>query len=394
MRTRISRMLCVATLLLGLSSVASAQSMKLLAPGVGWIFQPRNEVLWTSDGGKNWKNITPPVPPDSVISAIFFLDTEHGWILFAHGDVVVGLNYDLATTDNGGASWSTAPVTLPLPSGPGGGAWLAFADQDHGWLALGSGVSPISRGNGTLFATSNGGRTWVVPDNSHTCACAGAGPVVMVTPQFGWLVGGQNGDVLYVTRDSAKAWQRVVLESPVRTDLMREYDQRAAQFWQSFLRNIPPAAVAESEKTEKSQDHTYATYDLPVFKDPSHGHIVVAYPGITVLFGTDDGGVTWKPEASVTGRVLGESAVVNSTWITADVPRDRAPQLRKLGAGGSAAANTELGPQLSLADGTSFVTPSQGWVLTSDDRLFSTSDGGASWTDVTPAYNGRHHIRR
>jgi len=389
MRTRISRVLFVATLLLGFSSVASAQSMKLLAPSVGWIVPARDEVLWTSDGGKNWKNITPPVPPDSVISAIFFLDTEHGWILLGHGEPDEGLNYDLATTDNGGASWSAAPVTLPFPSGPGA-AWLAFADQEHGWLALGGGVSPISRGGGTLYATSNGGRTWVAPHQAHTAGSGGAGPVVMVTPQFGWLVGGQNGDVLYVTRDGAKTWQRVVLESPVRTDLMHEYDRRAAQFWQTFLRNIPPAAVAESEKTEKSQDHTYATYDLPVFKDPGHGHIVVAYPGITVLFGSDDGGVTWKPEANVRGRRLGESAVVNSAWITADIPRDRVPQLRKLGAGGSAAANTELGPQLQPATETSFVTPSQGWVLTIDDRLFSTNDGGASWTDITPATNHRH----
>ena len=180
MRTRISRVLCVATLLLGLSSVASAQSMKLLAPSVGWMVPARNEVLWTSDGGKNWKNITPPVPPDSVISSIFFLDTEHGWILFAHGEPVVvgGLNYDLATTDNGGASWSAAPVTLPLPSGAGGAAWLAFADQEHGWLALGNGLSPISRGGGTLFATSDGGRTWVVPHKFHAAGSAGAGPVV------------------------------------------------------------------------------------------------------------------------------------------------------------------------------------------------------------------------
>jgi photosystem II stability/assembly factor-like uncharacterized protein len=110
-----------------------------------------------------------------------------------------------------------------------------------------------------------------------------------------------------------------------------------------------------------------------------------------VLFGTDDGGVTWKREASVTGRRLGESAVVNSTWITADVRRGRAPQLRKLGAGGSAAANTELGPQLQPATETSFVTPSEGWVLTIDDRLFSTNDGGASWTDITPPRNNRHH---
>ena len=31
----------------------------------------------------------------------------------------------------------------------------------------------------------------------------------------------------------------------------------------------------------------------------------------------------------------------------------------------------------------SFVTPSQGWILV-DAELLSTTDGGATWTDITP----------
>ena len=34
-------------------------------------------------------------------------------------------------------------------------------------------------------------------------------------------------------------------------------------------------------------------------------------------------------------------------------------------------------------DQMSFVTPSQGWVLV-DAELLSTTDGGATWTDITP----------
>ena len=37
-----------------------------------------NTILWTSDGGSSWKNITPPGAPESVISSIFFLDPQHG----------------------------------------------------------------------------------------------------------------------------------------------------------------------------------------------------------------------------------------------------------------------------------------------------------------------------
>jgi len=36
------------------------------------------------------------------------------------------------------------------------------------------------------------------------------------------------------------------------------------------------------------------------------------------------------------------------------------------------------------ANQMSFVTPTRGWVLVDVGELFSTSDGGATWTDITP----------
>jgi hypothetical protein len=91
-----------------------------------------------------------------------------------------------------------------------------------------------------------------------------AGPIVMVTPQFGWLVGGGGNDELYVTRDGAKTWQAVVLESPVKTDLMRKYDQNFDQLQRGF-QALPPAAAKEEREWAQEQDVSYAAYDLPVF---------------------------------------------------------------------------------------------------------------------------------
>ena len=120
MRMRIWSALCVAGLLLGFTSTASAAgvvaSVKLLAPNVGWAMSMRR-LLWTRNGGASWKDITPPAPsdlttsetPDDVgISTVFFLDTNRGWVLLAHGepDVPGGLKFDLASTNNAGDSWS------------------------------------------------------------------------------------------------------------------------------------------------------------------------------------------------------------------------------------------------------------------------------------------------
>jgi photosystem II stability/assembly factor-like uncharacterized protein len=98
-----------------LVSAARAPSIKLLAPGVGWMVPARDTVLWTNDGGINWKSITPSDTEDSVIAAIHFLDISNGSVLLAHGsvDAAGDLHFDLAKTNNGGNSWAVAPLNLP-----------------------------------------------------------------------------------------------------------------------------------------------------------------------------------------------------------------------------------------------------------------------------------------
>ena len=135
----------------------------------------------------------------------------------------------------------------------------------------------------------------------------------MVTLQFGWMVGGGGGDEeLYVTRDGAKTWQSIELEPPAETEEMREHMARL----QLFERSFHPSGRATPRYSSG------ASYDLPTFKDPKHGYVSVTYPGVTVLFATDDGGVTWKPDRVVEGRPIGASAVVDSNWITVRVAKD------------------------------------------------------------------------
>jgi photosystem II stability/assembly factor-like uncharacterized protein len=197
MRARIWGVLNVAGVLLGLASAVQAQSFKLLAPNVGWMSRGRGQLLWTTDGGHNWKDITPPMREDVETSAVFFLDTKLGWIPLAHGSVDLpgNLHYELARTVDGGNTWSVQGLNLPRWSSRAlfnGGAWLAFADPNHGLLALATGLTPISAGRGALFATSDGGVSWVGVGGS---------------PRYGnsaiWLAGGrpsQRRALLYSRR--------------------------------------------------------------------------------------------------------------------------------------------------------------------------------------------------
>ncbi len=88
-----------------------------------------------------------------------------------------------------------------------------------------------------------------------------------------------------------------------------------------------------------------------------------------------------------------ESAVADSTWITARVPKNGLPQLTKLGPGASVTDTTMPAPEESGVSQMSFATPSQGWVVTNGSKLLSTNDGGATWTDITAALVRTHDQR-
>ena len=110
----------------------------------------------------------------------------------------------------------------------------------------------------------------VIWRDTHDDDPGGQGPVVLLTPEEGWMVGGEHDDDLHVTRDGAKSWQTISLPAP---------------------KEISPAK--------------FSTADVPVFEDSKHGFVAVTYAGghqsAAVLFATDDGGRSWKPD-----RVLSE----------------------------------------------------------------------------------------
>jgi photosystem II stability/assembly factor-like uncharacterized protein len=332
-------------------------SMKLLAPGVGWA-ERGGRLYWTTENGANWTDITPTTPRSGEhIADIFFLDAHHGWVLFAqYGEPEP--RFDLAYSGNTGATWSVTHVTLPENEGilaPNGR--IGFADTRNGWMVLN--IATAAFHAGTLLLTSDGGRTW----RDSPSDPGGQGPIVMVTPEEGWMAGGGDDEELHVTRDGAKSWQTVTLPAP---------------------KEIYPAI--------------YPTSDLPVFEDNKHGFVAVTYSGgggarsAAVLFATDDGGRSWKPdrilanlEEATEGQRL-PSTVADSTWITARASAHQ-PTLTPLSVGTRVRATIDPVSHFSgyfQVDQLSFTTATQGWLLDISGNLLSTTDGGATWTSLLP----------
>ncbi len=344
------------------NSAASAQqiqSMKLLTAQTGWA-QSESHLYWTSDGGAHWKDIAPSMSSNlkEFIGGIFFLDTSTGWVLLSYANDNGEQQFRLASTSDAGATWSSSPIKLPWKRHADdfdGGADVFFLDELHGWvnLQLSHGLTPPGA---HLLATQDGGKSWNTtkgePGWAGTSMC-------FFNETDGVLAGGGTDRTeLWLTHDASKIWQRLKLKVP------------------------PDAAPAD-----------LPAYGEPICKDARRGFLPVTFsggdgsPSALVLFATDDGGRSWRAdrvlsnldETSFGGKV--PAAVVDSVLIAATWSRGKVT-LATTAPSGDVRRTTLLGPFKDVRD-LNFADSLHGWVTTSNG-MFSTGDGGASWTDITP----------
>jgi photosystem II stability/assembly factor-like uncharacterized protein len=328
-------------------------SMQLLSSKIGWASW-QGDLFRTEDSGLTWTEITPArnIFGSHKLLSVFFLDTKQGWALSADA---------IFSTTDAGAHWSMTTLDIStLQDRKWGNSTLGqiyFADSAHGWASMDvEGYRQVHKT--LLLVTSDGGRSWTPAPTDPGVA----GSIRLVTPKAGWLRS-FSGDELVVTYDAAHSWEKVSLTPP-----------------------------------EGGYSNTDATYDLPTFENSEHGHLAVTYTGglgkkaIAVLYATDDGGLTWKPDstlkdlASVPVGSGVSSTVVGSTWITATELNGSGsnPLITPIASGATLGADYHSESGYYGSHKLSFITPSLGWVLTNADRLLSTSDGGLTWTELDP----------
>jgi photosystem II stability/assembly factor-like uncharacterized protein len=362
----------VATLLAGTSLSATdvggdLRSMKMLTPQVGWAAS-NARLFWTYDGGNSWKDVTPKTGPSARIESVFFLDLLQGWVLLSNREQQL----DVASTTNGGTSWSVThllPAADPSPYELTGHGQLNFADSLHGWMILGI-VSSASAHLGVLLDTQDGGRTW---GWSAGGSGSGNGRVGFVDSNNGWTIS-PEGDELYVTHDGATTWTEVSLTAP-------------------------PGMHSTAQPT----------YELPIFQDSRHGFLPVSFSGPDdsnaelVLFATADGGATWRRnrEMRQDGRTWA-TTFADSRWIVVAVSNGVLKITRffsqtKVGAHAvpfSVSSDVSNVSAVAAVWQISFADENHGWLLskiqqctiamTGCAQLLSTTDGGKTWSTITP----------
>jgi len=259
-------------------------TVQLLGPGTGWAASG-GRLLWTTDNGAHWKDISPPNPNIDGYADVSFVDEETGWVLLVgeprEGECADGDNsesdsaFHLAATVDGGQSWTETHVKVSTCDsgdfGPAlsGSASMTFTDKLHGWIML-EHQSGSAFSFGSLLATSNGGRTW-----HETKGYPGFYGEIRAFPNGTlWAAKGRSGDdELAVSRNGGGSFEDVTLSVP---------------------HDILPAADA--------------TYGLPAFPEKQnklHGYESVRFDGpegtasAAILFETHDGGRTWTPDRAI-----------------------------------------------------------------------------------------------
>ena len=291
-------------------------------------------------------------------------------MLLSHSDENDEQQFRVAFTNDAGTTWSSsAQIRTAGQRSFGGGGSLYFLDSVHGWMALDV-VTGMAHGRRLLF-TLDGGKTW-----RYTPAEPGpAGGMCFFNDKDGIFtgeVGTGDYDQAYVTHDGSRSWQTLSLKGP------------------------PQASPA-----------TYPAYGEPICMGGQRGLIPVTFSGpepaqsALSLFATDDGGRSWRLDRTLfhlDGTAAGErvpSTVGGSALIAAPVAFSRRccpPSVKGetrwavIGSAGEA-TNAAAWPLVGVL-GLSFVDASEGWANTSGG-LFSTMNGGVSWTEITPTEKRR-----
>jgi photosystem II stability/assembly factor-like uncharacterized protein len=187
-----------------LSSGSSSSSDSSL----GWAVADGGLILQTKDGGVSWQAIGKDLPVNvgTSINALKFVSPEHGWLALTDPSEPLPERVVLSTND-GGNSWQRQKEikdNVLISS-------IFFLDSETGWMVGGEEVSGTEDQRGLLFKSSNGGRTW---ERARALPATDAiRDVYFSSPNEGWFFTDYD---LFRTNDGGKSWTSVLSFPEVR----------------------------------------------------------------------------------------------------------------------------------------------------------------------------------
>ena len=340
-------------------NIHAIDDMELVAPAAGWTLAD-GHLFWTATEGEQWRELIPGQP--SHIDGVFFLDTRRGWAVLSDGlQIDARLQISVASTQDGGTTWSLAPVQLTESRPYLRKAAVFFLDGDHGWLTLRL-ASSSNFSFGLMLSTTDGGKTWAqLPDPPA------ADPVYFASPSSGWIAGGPAGDELWATRNGGISWKLQVL-SPPEACLSCKLTVQSPRF-QSAISGVLPVTLSAGARI------------------------------LTATYRTSDAGTSWRPEGVLEqngATHAGPSTIVDSHVLRAQVVQDTISVLSDAGPAVIAPIPAAL-PSAGSITRASFLRDNSGWIVYTSgtcaafkaqcsvqSELLSAEKGGISFKIITP----------
>jgi photosystem II stability/assembly factor-like uncharacterized protein len=336
-------------------------AVQFVSPRRGWVVGV-HQILATSDGGRHW---SVQASGHLDLDSVDFVDSQHGW--------AVGASTLLATSD-GGQHWTLMPEPCPKIR------LVDFVSPRVGFAVaggtnlVGASFSMAPLRGGVLLTTRDGGRTWrrlqSPPDAQAVCFDS----PVNGSPANGWL--GADGS-LFRTSNGGRSWELTSarVRSPSSADPAFMLVQCAGPDSAWALAIGPGAGMSQEPHVGF---HAGPSGTTPIFAEQYFPH-----PGIRV---------TTESPGSYPGAIsaISETTAAFIDGCPACGNGGTAPWALAT-AGGSTLIRKGNVAGLTSPLAASFVSPQVGWVVglliryrsggptRSYPRIVSTTDGGRTW---------------
>ena len=333
------------------NSMSPIKALRMLDHSKGWALTDLN-ILFTSDGGQHWKDVTPPGSTGSIDRGTFMND-KYAWVVSLGQTNSV----NVLRTSDGGQQWQSSTISVNGPEvlGP-----PDFLTAQEGFLEISAGGPGAGSEQASIFHTTDGGQNWTnISELPNGGLKSG---ISFKDAQNGWATGEDASQTpwLYVTHDGGHTWKQQLLEGlPGSIGIVStgvQYTTTPPVFFgnNGFL----PIQVEGQLDTSASSNVN----------------------GIMILKSTDAGAswfTDWKTNPNTLTTFASNDLYIESTqnaWAT-----DQDGNVYRTSDAGE--NWSKLASKVDTIKALSFVDPSYGWAI-SDTKLWQTSDGGSHWSQI------------
>jgi photosystem II stability/assembly factor-like uncharacterized protein len=310
--------------------------------------------IWrTTDGAVSWKHPvsnTVPMPGEEfLISGIaeYFPDSSNGWIISAYGPQKPLFVFHTADQ---GQSWQAArlPVKADWEQGYSGG-FIDFPERQSGYILLNS-EPALGFMEKSFYRTTDGGKSWSrVSDITSSIEAYPTG-MAFRDADTGWITSSNHGQehiLTFKTVDGGKTWTPEKLANPPALSGI------------AYSNSYPPIFSGKNRME--------GLLPLEIVRNGAHS---------MVFYTSNNGGRSWRYGPGIDGVQASRT-----TWLNARTgwALQEGGKLLATVDGGVTWKRIARAELFDRAASIQFATSRNGWIA-GPGTLWSTSDGGDSWT--------------